>query len=312
MPNECNAPCYTAARAVKSTEQCKFSGPPAIAYTYDPLSRLASAITTGSANYQAWNFSWSYDRYGNRLNQTRNSGPGYPGSVAVNAASNRITCIDGTGQSCTGGAVPSYDANGNMTYDGTNTMVYDAENHTVSATNQSTAAALTLYDGNGMRVEESACRSNCRTTTVYIFSGSKVIAEYDNGAAVGSPSREYIYGGALLAKIDSSGTKYYHQDQLSNRLVTDSSGNTYNQMGTYPFGDPWYTTTTDKLYFTTYERDSESSNDYAQARFYRWLIGGFLSPDPLSGAISDPQSLNRYTLRRKQPHRICRSLRRNG
>ena len=38
---------------------------------------------------------------------------------------------------CTGGAVPSYDANGNMTYDSTNTMVYDAENHTVSATNQS-------------------------------------------------------------------------------------------------------------------------------------------------------------------------------
>ena len=114
--------------------------------------------------------------------------------------------------------------------------------------------------------------------------------------APSAPSREYIYGGgALLAKIDSSGTKYYHQDQLSNRLVTDSSGNTYNQMGTYPFGDPWYTTTTDKLYFTTYERDSESSNDYAQARFYRWLIGGFLSPDPLSGAISDPQSLNRYT-----------------
>jgi hypothetical protein len=58
------------------------------------------------------------------------------------------------------------------------------------------------------------------TTTVYIFSGSKVIAEYDNGAAVGSPSREYIYaGGALLAKFDSSGTKYYHQDQLSNRLA---------------------------------------------------------------------------------------------
>jgi hypothetical protein len=59
---------------------------------------------------------------------------------------------------------------------------------------------------------------------VSIFSGSKVIAEYDNGVAVGSPSREYIYGGsALLAKIDSSGTKYYHQDHLSNRLVTSST-----------------------------------------------------------------------------------------
>lgn len=71
-----------------------------------------------------------------------------------------------------------------------------------------------------MRVE----KVSGSTTTVYIFSGSKVIAEYDNGAGVASPSREYIYGGGvLLAKIDASGTKYYHQDQLSNRLVTDSS-----------------------------------------------------------------------------------------
>jgi hypothetical protein len=55
---------------------------------------------------------------------------------------------------------------------------------------------------------------------VYIFSGSKVLAEYDNGAAPTSPSREYIYsGGALLAKIDSSGTKYYQRDQFSNRLA---------------------------------------------------------------------------------------------
>jgi hypothetical protein len=59
------------------------------------------------------------------------------------------------------------------------------------------------------------------TTTVYIFSGSKVIAAYDlpaqagNGAAPTAPSREYVYGGgALLARIDSSGAKYYHQDQL--------------------------------------------------------------------------------------------------
>ena len=39
-----------------------------------------------------------------------------------------------------------------------------------------------------------------------------MIAEYDNGAAPHSPSREYIYpggpeGSGLLAKIDSSGTR---------------------------------------------------------------------------------------------------------
>jgi RHS repeat-associated protein len=117
----------------------------------------------------------------------------------------------------------------------------------------------------------------------------------NGGAAVGSPSREYIYGGgALLAKIDSSGTKYYHQDHLSNRLVTDSSGNTLTQMGHFPFGESWYNATGDKLLFTTYERDAESGNDYAQARYYVNRLALFSALDPLSGSTMDPQTLNRY------------------
>src|SRR5438876_9382609 len=39
-------------------------------------------------------------------------------------------------------------------------------------------------DGNSLRVQ----KASGSTTTVYIVSGSKVIAEYGNGAAAGSPS----------------------------------------------------------------------------------------------------------------------------
>ena len=85
----------------------------------------------------------------------------------------------------------------------------------VSTTNGASSGTYT-YDGNGLRVK----KVSGSTTTVYIFSGSKVIAEYVNGAAPSSPTTEYIYSGsALLAKIDSSGAKYYHQDHLSNRRV---------------------------------------------------------------------------------------------
>jgi len=120
------------------------------------------------------------------------------------------------------------------------------------------------YDGNGLRVKKVAGS----TTTVYIFSGAKVIAEYANGAAPSSPTREYIYaGGALLARIDSTGTNYYHQDHLSNRMVTNSSGGVAAEMGHFPFGESWYNATNDKLYFTTYEYDSESGNHYAMARY---------------------------------------------
>jgi RHS repeat-associated protein len=52
----------------------------------------------------------------------------------------------------------------------------------------------------------------------------------------------------------------------------------------------------DKLFFTSYERDSESGNDYAQARYYVSRLGRFSSTDPLAGNTGDPQSLNRYVL----------------
>ncbi len=152
-----------------------------------------------------------------------------------------------------------------------------------------------VYDGSSLRVKK--CLPDCTSptsSTVYIFSGSKVIAEYDNSTASTSPSREYIYsGGTLLAKIDSSGTKYYHQDHLSNRVVTDSTGNTLAQMGHFPYGESWYNASNDKLLFTSYERDSESSNDHAMMRSSVNRLARFSSPDPLSGTRRSPQSLNR-------------------
>jgi RHS repeat-associated protein len=250
-----------------------------VAYTYDPLARISTAVTTGSTGYPKWGLQWAYDRYGNALSETQTAGAPPHYSVSVDVASNRIN---------TSGY--AYDPNGNMTNDGTNTLVYDAENRATSATNGGSSGAYT-YDGGGKRVKKIAGS----TTTVYIFSGSKVVAEYDNGAAVGSPSREYIYsGGALLAKIAGSTTTYYHQDHLSNRLVTDSTGNTLAQLGHFPFGESWYNSSNDKLLFTSYERDAESGNDYAMARFDINRLGRFASPDPLSGSTSDPQSLDRY------------------
>jgi RHS repeat-associated protein len=248
-------------------------------YTYDSLYRLSTAVTTGSTSYPQWGLSWGYDRYGNRLNQTLTAGSGYQGSVTVDATTNHIT-----------GSPYAYDSNGNLLDDGTSTLVYDAENRITTAQNGS-ASGTYSYDGNSLRVKKVAGS----TTTVYIFSSSKVIAEYDNGAAVGSPSREYVYSGArLLAKLDSTGTKYYHQDHLSNRLVTDSSGNTTEQTGHFPFGDSWYNANNEKLVFTSYERDAESGNDYAMARYYVSRLGRFSSADLRSGSVDNPQSLNRY------------------
>jgi hypothetical protein len=149
-----------------------------------------------------------------------------------------------------------------MTNDGANTLVYDAENRMLTSTGS--AAGAYTYDGNNLRVK----KVSGSTTAVYLFSGSKVIAEYVNGAAPSAPTREYIYsGGTLLAKIEAGATKYYHRDHLSNRMVTDSGGNVSAQMGHYPYGESWYNASNDKLLFTSYERDSESGNDCGDIGF---------------------------------------------
>ncbi len=115
-----------------------------------------------------------------------------------------------------------------------------------------------IYDGNGLRVQK--CVPSCgspTTSTVYVFSGSSVIAEYDNGAGVGYPTREYLYAGGLKVATYDTAIKYHLRDHLSVRVNTDNSGAILGEQGHYPFGEPWYLiNTTTKEQFTTYERDA--------------------------------------------------------
>jgi RHS repeat-associated protein len=164
--------------------------------------------------------------------------------------------------------------------------------------------AAYVYDGNGNRVKK--CVPSCsgsNPTTVYIFSGSKVIAEYPAGSTGTSFSAEYLYAGGLkVATVTSSAQIYHLRDHLSVRVNTDSSGALVGEQGHYPFGDNWYmNSTTTKEMFTTYERDPETGsgsagtgNDYAMARYNGNRLGRFSSIDPLSGNIGNPQSLNHY------------------
>jgi RHS repeat-associated protein len=269
-----------------------------VTFSYDSLARLMNAVTTGSTGYAKWGLQWTYDVYGNRLTQSISSGcTGITcptNSVGVSTATNRIT---------SGGY--GYDANGNMTNDGQNTLTYDGENHLLTSIGILGSGTYT-YDGNGLRVKK--CVPNCAnptTTTLYAFSGSKVVAEYVyvSGTPPTSPTREYIYSGsALIAKIEGTATQYYHQDSLSTRLITDSTGTKIGEQGHFPYGETWYPASpVTKWEFTTYERDAESGNDYAMARYHVNRLGRFSSPDLLPGSTGDPQSLNKFTYVRNDP-----------
>lgn len=260
-----------------------------VAYSYDALGRLSSATTTGSPGYPQWGLSFAYDRFGSRTSQSQTSDGPPTNFLTMSANSNLIY-----------DPVPPYtsEARGNMTGDGANTLNYDAENRMVTSTGGSSATYT--YDGNGFRVQKVVSGG---ATTVYIFAGGKVVAEYDNGALPASPSREYIRLNAqLLATVNSSGTTYHLRDHLSARVNTDLNGTITGQQGHYPFGEPWYASgTTTKWTFANFERDPESGNDYSTSRYYVSRLGRFASPVSTTGSPGEPQTLNRYSFAKDDP-----------
>lgn len=250
-------------------------------YTYDPLGRLSQAQTTDLTSANTWKLAWSYDRYGNRLNQTLTGGTASVGQpqLTVDPTTNHIT---NTGF--------AYDSSGDLINDGSHSYTYNGEGEIT----QVGATASYAYDGHRWRIQKMVNG----TTTVYVYSGSKVIAEYPSGGVASAPNLEYIYSGPrLVATVAGSSITYHHPDHLSNRVETSSSGAVARTYGQLPFGDSWYETgITDKWKFTVYERDSaESGLDYAMNRFYSSAFGRFQSPDFLAGHQEDPQSLNRYS-----------------
>ena len=258
------------------------------AFTYDAWFRLKAAqtINVNSNTAGTWSLTWGYDRLGNRKQQTLVNGNipppgiGQP-SFAIDETTNRI---NGFG----------YDNAGNLTSDPAFTYTYDGVNRMKQAqqiASPNTVTSSTYFGASRIKSIVSA------TTTRYVYSGSKPIAEYVNGST--TPSKEYIYaGGQLLATIAGSATTYHHPDHLSNRAETDAAGTPVRSFGHFPYGEVWYETgTTDPLKFTSYVRDSgtgQSGLDYAVFRFASSGLARFMSPDPLAGNILSPQSLNRY------------------
>jgi RHS repeat-associated protein len=249
-------------------------------YVYDALGRLQQAQTLDQASPNTWNLKFSYDRYGNRQSETPNGGTAsMPNSqLLVDPATNHIT---------TSGF--AYDATGNMTSDSGFNYRFDAANRitAVSSPGTTTPFANYAYDDAGLRANKNG--------NFYIFSGGQVLAEYANGATAASPNAEYIYaGGQRVATLTTGALTYHYWDHLSDRVSADANGNVVHTYGSFPFGETWYESGANKWKFTTYENDSESGLNYADARFHSPAQGRFMSVDPLSGSLDAPQSLNRY------------------
>jgi hypothetical protein len=136
-----------------------------INYGYDEFNRL-STRTVSSGTPQ--NFTYVYDRWGNRWQQNVTAGSGPSPQYSFNTANNQI--------SASGFA---YDAAGNLTNDGFHTYSYDAEGNISAVDNGSTAQYT--YDALNQRVQTLVYGSNA---TEYLFNPSGQRLSVWNGEPV--------------------------------------------------------------------------------------------------------------------------------
>lgn len=130
-------------------------------------------------------------------------------------------------------------------------------------------------------------------TTIFVYSAGKLVAEYSTQLAT------------------QPATNYTTTDHLgSPRIITDELGQVKARRDFLPFGEELfvnvgqrseslkYGTNADNVRqkFTGYQKDSETSLDFAEARMYENRYARFTAVDPLlaSGKSSNPQTFNRY------------------
>jgi RHS repeat-associated protein len=274
---------------VRETGGCDTVLNACIDYGYDQFNRLSSR-TVPPGQGTAQNFSYVYDRYGNRWQQNLTAGSGPTSSLSFSATSNRIT---------TSGF--AYDAAGNLTNDGFHTYTYDAEGNVTAVDSGSTAK----YVYNALNQRVSATVGS--TVTEFLFNASGQRASEWNGATHAQIRGQYYWGGKPVAFYASGGAAtFQHQDWLgTERMRTTYNGGVAGSYFSLPFGDGYAASGTDAdpNHFATLDQDSETETEHAQFRQYSSAQGHWLSPDPYDGSydLTNPQSFNRYAYAGNNP-----------
>ncbi|MHC4676399.1 MAG: RHS repeat domain-containing protein, partial [Planctomycetota bacterium] len=264
-------------------------------YTYDKLHRLKAETNTGSYNP----ISYTYNAIGNITSKTVGTGTFHYTYDDWHKHAVKTINLNGFDFQY------EYDDNGNMTSGpdfsdplqvATRTISYNADNMPTSISHVKGTTTVTtnyIYDGDGVRSKKSILGGS----TTYYIGGHFEIKD--------GVSTKYIFAGNLrIAKVDASGTHYFHKDHLgSSTVMTDAAGAVVETTDYMPFGSQRNRTGADvSVYkFTDQEFDSESGLYNYNARLYDPKLGIFITPDSIVPDFSDPQSLNRYSYCRNNP-----------
>jgi RHS repeat-associated protein len=300
--------------------------------SYDSLNRLVATSST-AGTYSGEYGCWTYDSFGNRsleaftMKSTTPCAPGAPiGSpytVTTPTSKNQVTGF-------------TYDAAGDVIGDGRNNYAFDPEGR-ICAKATGVAGGGTLYteyiyDAEGRRVAKvpgssRSCAAPTQTpSNIYLLGlGDEQVTEL-NGSGTVLHSNIFVNGG-LLATYDfaNGGLHYAFGDPVGTKrtqvkVVQTTPTSTPTATAelnclSLPFGNSLTNTFTTNCvpvggggadatehHFTGRERDTETGNDYLEARYYSSAAGRFLSPDDGSDQNPlNPQSWNLYSYGRNNP-----------
>jgi len=92
-------------------------------------------------------------------------------------------------------------------------------------------------------------------------------------------------------------SRYFHVNALGSLgLATNQTGAPVEEMLYYPFGGEWQNSglNWDEKFARLQTRDVDIGTDMTNYRLYKTILGRWMTPDPVGGDVTNPQSLNRY------------------
>ncbi len=249
-------------------------------YAYDNLNRLSTAQAKDLNQNCLWGVSMptsnGYDRWGNLLNRTVTCGT----ATTLSRSADAYNHLSGF----------TYDAAGNVTADGVHTYQWDAEGRASSID-----GAFNIHNALGERVYDQV-------------PGGPISIVYDPAGqlmgAIWSWGWNYFlyFQGRMLVDYEADGAHFGHATGLGSvSQYTDWTGTTAQPILFYPWGQVWQNPTGQlgnalhQEFASLPDYDPNLDQYVTQFRRYSPTAGIWLSPDPLAGDVSNPQSLNRYT-----------------
>jgi RHS repeat-associated protein len=269
-------------------------------FGYDANSRITSALlppTLAPPNYSPFR-SYVYDVFGNltRVNL----------GTDVNSISSYIDYSTTPSTNHLTGA--SYDGAGNLTqYQGS--YGWDVLGQLASV-ETSTEKWMNVYDAQGERIWASRQGPTQEDIFELRGFGNQLLTAFTSvGGALTFEDYLYREGKLIAAGFSDGRAMNFDLDHIGNvRLETDGSGK-YRYREFWPYGEVSTTAGTmgaadsERMKFAGHQRDHVDSAsvadqvDYMHARYYKPLLGRFLSVDPHlpKGVPSSPGAWNRYT-----------------